>query len=155
MFKLVEIAKLYINRENLKIGLKLPNSTSWHVIFAKLKPLGNINRPFVIQCHIFYYNQYCKLRITNCTLQISFRELAKEIYKLNIANGKFRIAKCPLEYEFAKKMTPSKFQPKSLIQTTTLKSQCSSIVAKVISNTFKKKFPKSIYNSNKVNFDGR
>ena len=36
-----------------------------------------------------------------------------------------------------------------------LQNVCSSIVAKVISNTFKKKFPKSIYNSNKVNFDGR
>ena len=29
---------------------------------------------------------------------------------------KLRIAKCPLEYEFAKKMTPPKFQSKSFIQ---------------------------------------
>ena len=38
-FQLVEIAY---------IGLILPNSTSWHVIFAKLKLLEMQNRPFSI-----------------------------------------------------------------------------------------------------------
>ena len=89
---------------------------------------------------------YCKLRITNFTLQISSRKLAKVIYKLNIAHCKFRIAKCPLEFEFAKKMTPPKFQPKSLIQTNWFKmlrmkkSHCSS---NVICDTFAKIFPNS------------
>jgi hypothetical protein len=48
-FQLVEIGY---------IGLILPNSTSWHVIFAKLKPLENTKMSicYSIVCTLTLYN---------------------------------------------------------------------------------------------------
>ena len=105
---------------------------------------------------ILLQSQYCKLRIANCKLHLA--NFIQKACQRNIMDT-VQIANCELQNARLNMSLPrNKFQPKSLIHRNwfkMLQNVCSSIVAKVISNTFKKKFPKSIYNSNKVNFDGR
>ena len=46
----------------VEIGLKLPNSASWHVIFAKLKPLENTK---VSICYYTLNYTYCVVSLTS------------------------------------------------------------------------------------------
>ena len=59
------------------------NQNKYYIIFRKF---DTYQIAFLMTCPrhkngkwILLQSQYCKLRITHCTLQISFRKLAKEI----------------------------------------------------------------------------